>query len=223
MNETENVINLTNDEIIAKHIRYLCSIGLHCSLFETEENHTEGRFIEVIDDRIRINLLTSDDFLPKENTEIEVKYHIDSILHKFSSKFANRENDNVYLLKPEEIMRFQLRRYKRVETKGHQELKVHFDFCDTNKDVKEITDIGEGGMGIELHRLSPKIQKNIRINSLKLMLKDSETLHLSGKLRYIRPEDEEKDPSYRIGIEFDPLKENDRITLLDFLDELDKD
>jgi c-di-GMP-binding flagellar brake protein YcgR len=80
--------------------------------------------------------------------------------------------------------------------------------------------LSEGGIGIRLKKATPKLQKNIRINSLKLMLRENKTLHLSGILRYVRTEKENSDPLFRIGIEFDPLKEDDKHTLLDFIDEI---
>lgn len=220
MADTENIIHIDNPSAVARHIEYITEMGLHCVLTYDEEKQTNCRLTGIAGDRLEVTLLTGEEFLPQDESVLKVSYNIDNILHSFDSGFIASSKDLLLITYPKGITRYQIRRYNRISLEDDQELQVHFDLLSEVKNIKDIRDLSEGGIGIRLKKAPPKLQKNIRINSLKLMLRENKTLHLSGILRYVRTEKENNDPFFRIGIEFDPLKEDDKHTLLDFIDEV---
>jgi c-di-GMP-binding flagellar brake protein YcgR len=151
-------------------------------------------------------------------TAVDVKYRLDNILHSFKSWFLDRSDDNLFLSLPEAVLRYQIRRFDRVNVPEDRDLEVKFNLMPQKTLVK---DISLGGMGIQTDLVPKSFDRDIRLNSIKLMLKKNQTLHLSGILRYIRSIDDNDKQHYRIGVEFDPLKEDDKSTLLDLLDDLE--
>jgi hypothetical protein len=213
-----NIIEISDPFAVARHINYLSRIGLHCSISVPDGKEINGTFASISDNKIMINLLASIEGEPKKMTAVEVKYRLDNILHSFKSWFLDRSDDNLFLSFPDAISRYQIRRFDRIKVPEDRDLGVKFNLMPQTTLVK---DISLGGMGVQADSVPENFERDIRLNSIKLMLKKNQTLHLSGILRYIRNIDDNDKQHYRIGVEFDPLKEDDKSTLLDLLDDLE--
>lgn len=214
----QNHIKITDPFAVARHLSYLVRIGLHCTISVSAEQEFNGRFLTLCDDKIIVNLLTSVALNINEEKPVQIEYKLDNILHSFQSFFIAQENADVHLTLPESILRYQIRRYDRVKILEDKDLEVKFNLMPQKTEVK---DISLGGIGLHMESLPENFERNIRLNSIKLMLRKSQTMHLSGILRYIKSIDDEEKQLYRIGVEFDPLKEDDKSTLLDFLGDLE--
>jgi c-di-GMP-binding flagellar brake protein YcgR len=213
----QNHIQITDPFAVARHLNYITRIGLHCIITGIGDQEVNGKFVSLSDDKITINLLASA-AIERDQIELEINYRLDNILHSFKSSSITRENDNIHLVLPKSILRYQIRRYDRVKVLEDKDLEVKFNLMTQKAEVK---DISLGGIGLHMEFLPENFERNIRLNSIKLMLKKSHTMHLSGILRYIKSVDEEDKQLYRIGVEFDPLKEDDKSTLLDFIGDLE--
>lgn len=219
MNEdNQNIIEISDPFAVARHIDYLSRIGLHCLVIEPDGKETNGRFTSISENKIVINLLASIEGEPEKMSPVTVKYRLDNILHSFKCWFHDRIEDNFFLSLPDSVLRYQIRRFDRIKVPEDKDLEVKFNLMPQKTMVK---DISLGGLGIQMESVPENLQRDIRLNSIKLMLRKNQTLHLSGILRYIRNIDEDDKHLYRIGVEFDPLKEDDKSTLLDYLDDLE--
>jgi hypothetical protein len=218
MDDNSNIIEISDPFAVTRHLNYLSRIGLHCFVSAPEGKEISGRFASISDNKIVINLLASIEGEPEKMTAVDVKYRLDNILHSFKSWFLDRLEDNLFLSLPDAVLRYQIRRFDRVKVPEDRDLEVKFNLMPQKTLVK---DISLGGMGIQTDSVPESFDRDIRLNSIKFMLKKNQTLHLSGILRYIRSIDDNDKQHYRIGVEFDPLKEDDKSTLLDLLDDLE--
>lgn len=215
---SQNVIRISDPFAVARHLNYLARIGLHCTIKHDREKEMNGRFVSVTEEKMIINLLADSGDEPEKMTPVTVEYRLDNILHSYNAMFLSKTNDDVHLSLPESVLRFQIRRYDRVKVSEDKELEVKFNLMPHKTTVQ---DISIGGIGLYMDTVPENFERNIRLNSIKLMLKKDRTMHLSGILRYVKAVDDDDKHQYRIGVEFDPLKEDDKSTLLDFLDDLD--
>jgi c-di-GMP-binding flagellar brake protein YcgR len=216
------MIQIKDKEIIKRHLILLAERKLHCKVSK-DDIFVNGRFDAFEDEKLEIIIYLQNKDLLNQADSVEVEYLYDNVLHGFKSDVIKYGAETLYLQQPAFLEKYQLRRYKRIHLEKQYKLKLQFNFLSEELKIEELKDIGEGGVGFHLKELPSRAAKDIRINSIKLLLKENTTLHLSGILRYIKKIEEDHDPLFRIGIEFDPLKDNDRLTLLDFIEEMSKE
>jgi c-di-GMP-binding flagellar brake protein YcgR len=222
MSKDSNIIKIEDKDSIGRHLKYLKKIGLHCVIISNEKDEINGRFTDLGNEMVEITMLTTIKTSFKKNDKTTVKYSLDNIRHEFETSFITSDKDLLYFKSPIAVTRYQIRRFSRKKILK-EDIKVGFNLLTDKPEDLEVKDISEGGMGVHINRMPDDVEKNIRLNSIKLMLKESKTLHLGGVLRYIRGADSDDNDYHRLGIEFDPLRENERLTLLDFIEVIDSD
>lgn len=220
--QVENLIEIKEPLTVNKHLQRLFELKQNCTIIPEKNGEIPANFQTEKDGLVYlIPLVLYDESLAIDD-EIRIEYQLDKILHSFTSKIIGIQPSKIEVAKPSEIHRYQIRRFQRIYIDKKDEVKVSFQLLSRIQECLEVADLSEGGIGLHIHDVPGNIDKDIRVNSIKLMLKDRDTLHISGRLRYIKTLDKDGNARFRLGIEFDPLQENERLSLLDFINTVSK-
>jgi c-di-GMP-binding flagellar brake protein YcgR len=220
--QVENLIEFKDSTTVNKHLQRLFETKQNCIIITDKKSKIPANFQTEKEGIITFIPLVMYDESLAVNDEIRIEYQLDKILHSFTSKITGIQPNKIEIAKPDEVHRYQIRRFKRIYLDKKDEVKVSFQLLSRIQECLEVADLSEGGIGLHIHDVPGNIDKDIRVNSIKLMLKDRDTLHISGRLRYIKTLDKDGNARFRLGIEFDPLQENERLSLLDFINTVSK-
>lgn len=154
--------------------------------------------------------------------KVTVSFIIDLYRYEFDTRFVELITSGlpaIRLLKPEALRRIQLRNYYRVRPSDSYPLVVQLSGGSfTSAPGKyAVCDLSEGGLSCE-RKYGGEVPVGARVGSLMFSLPNGYVIKVSGTVkRASSTRNEQGTVTCHYGIEFDELEKTDRLMLVDFI------